>query len=59
MHTGEKMYIHISYKNGNSETILNVDEIHYGYDMITVSLKDSTKEEIRLSEISIFKVLSE
>jgi hypothetical protein len=53
------MLIHISYKNGNQETILNVEEIHYGYNMITISLYVGSKEEILLSEISIFKVVNE
>ena len=52
------MIIHIQYKNGNYETIVNVSEIHYGYNCMTISRTDESKEEIRFDEISIFKVVS-
>lgn len=52
------MIIHIQYKNGNSETMVNVDEVHYGYNCMTVTRIDESKEEIRFDEISIFKVVS-
>ena len=53
------MIIHIQYKNGNFETIVNVDKVYYGYNCITVTRSDESKEEIRLDEISKFKVVSE
>ena len=51
------MLIHISYKNGNQETMLPIEEFHYGYDCLTITFSDGGKEEIKLSEISIFKII--
>ena len=53
------MIIHIQYKNGSYETMVNVEEVHCGYNCITATRSDESKEEIRFDEISIFKVVSE
>ena len=53
------MIIHIQYKNGNFETIVNVNEVHYGYSCVTVTKNDESKEEFRFDEISGFKVVQD